>query len=444
MSHRPSFASAFFILSATCSIFIEGAASVDNVVSNALEKGGGVGLAAWSIDAEGKLCSRGVSGERIKGSGQPLQLTGDSRYHVGSVTKSMTSSLLAILIEDGMLENGWDATMAEILPFAEEGNYANATLRQVAGMISGIPNELNLTEVDSYPYDPNDVPSIRRAVAMVALDSTPVSPPGTSYLYSNWAYIVAGHIIEELTGEAWENVLSRRLFLPLGVDLGDDESKYTGAPNNAWDPWGHIGVDQKPCDPSLNLCDNNPVLGPAGTASPVAAAMARYFAWHLQCHNGDIPEDSSAASLLSTESCRKLHEPADPQLSSYGYGWLCYNSTDAGGLVCTHNGSNTMNYYNVTLAFEMDRAFVGYTNGLRPEWEDVIMVHETIMTVLTGDYDECDERLTSITIVDEEPSSTDGPTDAPAQVDTTSSAEEFQQSVPTLSLLLVALTSLVI
>ena len=79
----------------------------------------------------------------------------------------------------------------------------------------------------------------------------------------------------------------------------------------------------------------------------------------------------SSVSLLSTGSCQQMHEPANPQVSPYGYAWSCYSSTDAGGLIfCTHNVSNTINYYNVTLAFDMDRAFVGFTNGMRPKCED--------------------------------------------------------------------------
>jgi len=374
----------------------------DEAVSRTLQSWKGVGLTAWSLDSEGKLCSLGVAGERIKGSGQAFQTTGDSRHHVGSVTKGMTSSLLAILIEDGMIENGWDATMEQLVPEASEGRYASVTLRQVVSMLSGLPSDPDLQELISDPdfpeFDVTDVRSMRRAAAISGLTMTkPLYKPGTDFFYSNWAYLVAGHVVEDITGETWEEALATRLFVPLGIDLGSDPSDFTGAPPGATDPWGHSGDEQVPCDPSTGMCDNLPFAGPAGTFSGRVAAVARYFAWHLQCHNGAIPAGDSSKMLLSTESCRQLHQPADPTVANYGYGWFCFNHDRVGGLICSHEGTNGKNYYNVTLDFGMERAYVVYTNGAgRSKDKDAEMVRESVASLMLGEQTgECGARFPS-------------------------------------------------
>ena len=159
-----------------------GAASIDDEVSEILDEYGGVGLTAWSVDGEGNLCSLGAAGERIKDSGEHFVTTGDSRHHIGSVTKSMTASLLAILIEDGTIPGGWETTMRELLPVAEGTAYENVTLRQLVSMLSGIA--FVPPEDTEYPaFDPNDMRSMRRAAAEAALLSTPVNEPGTTYQY---------------------------------------------------------------------------------------------------------------------------------------------------------------------------------------------------------------------------------------------------------------------
>lgn len=75
-----------------------------------------------------------------------------------------------------------------------------------------------------------------KILAEVALLSSPVNTPGMTFLYSNWGYVVAGHIIEELADATWDEAVSERLFQPLGIYPGDDPSDFTGDPNNNVDP----------------------------------------------------------------------------------------------------------------------------------------------------------------------------------------------------------------
>ena len=54
-----------------------------------------------AVMTNGRLVGAAASGERRRGSGIPV--TVDDRWHVGSITKSMTATLLAVLEDDGLL-----------------------------------------------------------------------------------------------------------------------------------------------------------------------------------------------------------------------------------------------------------------------------------------------------------------------------------------------------
>ena len=321
-----------------------------------------VGIAGFGISSSGSLCAVGAAGLRTASGGSTMPATASTRYHTGSITKSMTSTLLAILIHSGELP-AWNATLGSLLPSLAGGtSYASVTLIQLVGMLSGIA--ANPPDWWTYHNAAGTLRQKRASCAADALTSTPALSPGTGYVYSNWAYVVAGHIIEETLNMEWEDALLTRLFEPLGICLTKADA--FGAPTSSTDPKGHKnGV---PCDPLASsqpvgsgyLCDNTPVLGPAGTFSGALAALAGYLAFHVRCHTGN-----DQSGLLTQAECVRLHAPADAAIHAYGYGWLCVTRTWAGGtdnLACTHTGSNGLNDMIVWIAPGIQRAFIAYAN----------------------------------------------------------------------------------
>lgn len=410
-------------------VVVHGAASLDEEIAAIRETYSGVGLTGWSVAGNQSLCSIGESGERIKNSGEPFLVTGDSRHHIGSDTKSMTAVLLAILIDDGTIQGGWESPLKTVLPdLAVSTSYEDVTLRELTGMLSGIP--ANPPSWWVYDDIQGGVRAQRAAAAEDALQSTPQRTPGAGYLYSNWGFVVAGHVIEEVTGETWEEVLVTRLFQPLGIELNAaDVSSFTGPPNSDVDPWGHRGDDQIACDPSIGFipgigaCDNPAVMGPAGTFSGPVAAMAAYFAWHVRCHNG---QDNDL--LLSQDACQEIHQPANAVVGTYGYGLHCTDQSWANGVACTHTGSNNFHYYLFWLGFGIDRAIVGYTNGggRSDSSLDRTMVTQAFWAAQSGPQD-CQDRIpSSYYTTTATPSSV--PTSAPTNVETSGPTDEQSQS----------------
>lgn len=420
---------------------------IESSVANQLQTFNGVGLTAWSVDSDANVCMLGAAGERIRDSGEPLRTNDDSRHHIGSVTKSMTSSLMAILVYRGYFPDGWDTTLPQVIPEATNGTFANVTLRQIVSNSAGIDNFpsnetfLQIIASSSSPeetvfprFNETAMKSFRRAAAVAAVQSTPIAAPGTAYFYSNWAFVTAGHIIEKATNVTWEEALAIYLFEPLGIDLGSDPFAYVGAPNNDVDPWGHLYLT--PCDPSVESCDNLLVLGPAGTFSGPVAAMATYFAWHIACHNGEHTD------LLSQEACREIHQPLDTDLKipgtgwSYGYGWICFDDQVL-GRVCHHNGSNLLNYYNVTLIFDRSRAYVSYSNAAgAPQMGYRQMVDGMVANLISLEASPqvCTDSFDSSLYISDPP--TTAPSPSPTLAPTTEPTGDPASSAPAHALLL--------
>lgn len=145
-------------------------------------------------------------GETEYGSANPVRR--DTAFPVGSITKAFTATVAMVLVADGDLE--LDAPVGEYLPkqAAESDDcFARITLRQLLSHTSGLP-----TGPDSVTSG-----SIRRYVLDHCRQQNLVLPPGTAFSYSNVGYVLAGHLIETITGMSWWEAVELILLKPLGI-----------------------------------------------------------------------------------------------------------------------------------------------------------------------------------------------------------------------------------
>jgi CubicO group peptidase (beta-lactamase class C family) len=144
------------------------------------------------------------TGELEHRGGRPV--TRDAAFPIGSVTKSFTATLAMILVADGDLD--LDEPLGGQLPELDElGDVL--TLRQLLSHTSGFASGPDSTELSSG--------SLRRYVADHCRRSNLVLPPGAGFSYSNMGYILAGRLIEEITGMTWAEAMESILLRPLGI-----------------------------------------------------------------------------------------------------------------------------------------------------------------------------------------------------------------------------------
>ena len=313
----------------------------------------GVPALAAAAYMDGKLVQLGTAGVRKVGSETPV--TVDDQWHIGSLTKSMTASLAAMLVEDGRLR--WDSTVGELLHDSPKiwPDWKGVSLEQLLQHRGGAPAEPP-KELWEAAWKQLGTPSEQRAAFVTGLLAKPPDcPPGKIFAYSNQGYTIAGAMIEKATGKRWEETIRERLFKPLGMT-----SAGFGAPGTAVDvvqPWGHKGsrAPLEAQEPGPGA-DNPQVIAPAGTVHCSIADLARYAGWHATSGRGFKP------ALLGPGSFARLHQPAQGESFPYAMGWIVESRPWAGGKALTHSGTNTLWFATIWIAPSRGAAFVAATN----------------------------------------------------------------------------------
>ncbi len=350
--------------------------AVDNlssVLAESVKKHKLPGMAAAIVE-DGRITAIGAAGVRRRGHQEPF--TSGDLVHIGSDTKSMTATLIAILVQEGKLR--WDSTPAEVLAGAVQKidpAWKRVTLEELLTHRGGVrPNPAMTTILGALALSPREQ---RLRVCRAVLSEPPAHEPGKNYSYSNTGYIIAGAMAEAVTNDSWENLLLSRVCKPLGMEhvgfgapgAPPSKSKKDSSSSAAipiTQPWGHLsnGEAMRP-GPSA---DNAPSLGPAGRVHLTLADWARFATLHLSEGRGG-PGDAHGAGakpLLSAASLRKLHTPVgkaiDPSGMKYAMGWGVLKLPGESGLELTHAGSNTMWYAVISLRMAENRAILIATN----------------------------------------------------------------------------------
>ena len=284
----------------------------------------------------------------VRKAGTDVAATADDLWHLGSNTKAMTATLVAALIEQGTLK--WETTVgetfADLVP-AMPPALGNINLLHLLSHRAGLPANLLWGMIPrTQAIREQRLAAIKAASSLKEL----ASAPGSTYLYSNLGYVVAGAMAEAAAGASWEELIKRMVFVPLGMESAGFGG--VGTPGLIDQPWGHT-PDGQPVKENGPDVDNPPVLGPAGRVHCTLADWAKFIADVLRGARGE-------KALLKPGSYAILQTP--PFGGDYALGWVVAEREWGGGKVLTHSGSNTMNMAVVWVAPRRDFAVLVVAN----------------------------------------------------------------------------------
>ncbi len=314
-------------------------------------------LAAVVIRGD-QIVAQGVAG--VRKAGDPTPATLNDRFHLGSDTKAMTATLIAGLIEEGKLS--WTTTVGEVfgsrIPNMDAA-WKPVTLAQLLTHRAGAPANLDAGGLWGRLWQRKGTPTRQRLELVEGVVThPPAAPPGTTYIYSNAGFAIAGAMAEKVTGRAWEDLIQERLFRPLGITTAGFGAP--GTPGRIDQPWGHTAAG-KPVEPGPNA-DNPPAMGPAGSVNMTIGDWAKFVSLHLRA---DAANPHGHVMLLKPATFARLHQPAAGPGMSYACGWIVAQrawargpAPAATGLVYSHDGTNTMWYCTTWLAPEKDFALL--------------------------------------------------------------------------------------
>ncbi len=239
------------------------------------------GAAVALVEGERVVAARGL-GVRDLASGAPV--TPETRFRIGSVTKSLTVALLATLVDDGTLR--WDDRVADLLPGFRAPTLElteSLRLRDLLGMGSGIAEAVG-AGVDTVEFLMSagglTATDVVRSVAHLPV----IGEPGSVFSYNNTLVAVAAWAGVAAAG--WEGAPAEDLFAAqvrarvlepagmLGAGIADDPATLGPdvATGHGRDLIGQVGPT--PCIAIGGV-------GPAGNGAAGAADLGRWVATQL-------------------------------------------------------------------------------------------------------------------------------------------------------------------
>ena len=165
----------------------------------------GVPSASIAIVKDGQLAYTGAFGmARLQ---PPTAATSEMRYSIGSVSKQFTAAAILLLQQEGKLK--LDDPVSNYLPDLTRAN--EVTIRMLLSHTSGYQ--------DYWPQDYVMPPMLAPTTSQSILNTWAKKPldfdPGRKWQYSNTNYVIAGRIVEQVSGEPLFRFLQERIFAPL-------------------------------------------------------------------------------------------------------------------------------------------------------------------------------------------------------------------------------------
>jgi len=151
-----------------------------------------------------------LRGYGVRKLGSPEQVDTDTLFSIASNTKAYTAAALAMLVEEGKL--GWDEPVVKYMPdfaLADAAATQMMTVRDLLCHRSGLA--LGAGDLMQFPRSDRTPEELLKALPHLKL----ARGFRSGYAYDNILYVVAGLLIERMSGMKWTDFIERRIFRPL-------------------------------------------------------------------------------------------------------------------------------------------------------------------------------------------------------------------------------------
>ena len=291
---------------------------------------------AIAIVQDGRVLLAKGYGVRKLGESSPV----DDRtlFGIASNTKAFTATALGILVEEGKLR--WDAPVIDYLPgFAMSDPFVTRelTIRDLLVHRSGLG--LGAGDLLWWPTSTYDRKEIARRLRYIK----PATSFRSAYAYDNVLYLVAGQVIETVSGQSWEDFVQSRILARVGMTgstVRHSSAAAAGGGGNVAAPHAPIDGKVRPIAPFAS--DNT---NPAGGINSSATDIAKWMI--VQLDSGRL----AGGRLFSQNTARELWSVVTPirpgippaeltalKASFAGYGLGLFLRDYRGYKLVTHTG----------------------------------------------------------------------------------------------------------
>lgn len=204
---------------------------------------------------------------------------GDSRFRIGSMTKPFVATVVLQLVGEHRVD--LDAPVERYLPGVVRGHGNDGrviTVRMLLQHTSGLPDYLDYLSPQDIVEDPlahHDTRDlVKLALANPPTFEKPGAKPGSEWHYSNTNYLLAGMLIEKVTGHSYGEEIRRRIIEPLGLHDTSVPGDATAIPGPH--PRGYVRPRKDA--PLMDITAFNPsVAGASGEMISSATDLDRFL-----------------------------------------------------------------------------------------------------------------------------------------------------------------------
>lgn len=296
--------------------------NLDEYVARVLKEFDVPGVAVALVKDGAVVLAKGYGVRKL---GDPTPVDADTLFGIASNTKAFTATALAMLVDEGKIE--WDDPVTKHLPgFQMYDPYVTheITIRDLLTHRSG----LGLGGGDLLWWPPTEY--TRDEIVYRLRYIKPATSFRSRYAYDNVLYLVAGQVIQAVSGKSWDDFIKGRIFEPLGMTASS--TSIAGLQNGRDVATPHSKVEGTLRAIGYTGLDNN---APAGSINSNVTDMAKWVIVQLDnglirdSKNGDRRLFSARQSreMWSAQTITPLGEPPLPlaalkaNFSAYGLGF---------------------------------------------------------------------------------------------------------------------------
>jgi CubicO group peptidase (beta-lactamase class C family) len=247
--------------------------------------------------------------------GHGVAITERTRFGIASVTKMLTATTVLRLVDRGALT--LDRPLLDLLPAGQRPQAVTPehTVHHILSHTSGLRDYFDDADPASFAACWDRIPTyrVRRPADLLPLfiDLPAAGPPGARFEYVNANFVLAGLVIEAVTGRRWDEVVLEEVFEPAGMVDSGVEAFDQDPPGLAT---GYL-TDGGPPELARANTFSVPVNGmPDGGMISTATDLARFV---------DALLDGRLLSPPLLAAMTRPQGPPSSDLEQYGYGcWL--------------------------------------------------------------------------------------------------------------------------
>jgi CubicO group peptidase (beta-lactamase class C family) len=279
-------------------------AGLDQHIETLRKQLGVPGMAVTIVENDSVIFAKGFG---VRALGKPDKVDADTLFQTGSTGKAFTVAALGILVDQGKLS--WDDKVTDRLPgfqMYDPWVTREMTIRDLLVHRSG----LGLGEGDLL-FVPRT--NLTRAESVRRLRYLkPATSFRSGFAYDNVLYMVAGQLIEAVTGETWEKYVAEHVLKPAGMLHSTTGEESRLATEDRAQPHARMNGGLRGAG-DQELLDEHDGLGrtaaPAGGMAVSSNDMARWLL--IQLHDGELPGHSGR--LFSEAAHKEMWNPLVPQ-----------------------------------------------------------------------------------------------------------------------------------